>query len=229
MRSAPFSALALGLALATPLAALAAPSGQITVTGEASVSAVPDMATVSLGVTTIATSAAGALAANSAAIAAVTRRLDAMKVPAQDIRTSGLSLRPNYAARTESQPAQITGYTASNTLTITLNQIDKTGAILDAAVRDGANRLESLSFGLANPAPQQTRARKAAVADARARAQTLAAAAGVKLGPIISITEGGPARPPVMALRAEAAMPVPISTGTLDVSESVTVVWSLEQ
>ncbi len=130
-------------------------------------SAVPDMATVSLGVTTIATSAAGALAANSAAIAAVTRRLDAMKVPAQDIRTSGLSLRPNYAARTESQPAQITGYTASNTLTITLNQIDKTGAILDAAVRDGANRLESLSFGLANPAPQQTRARKAAVADAR--------------------------------------------------------------
>lgn len=235
MRPAPLRALALGLALAMPLAiplsALAAPSGRLTVTGEGSVSAAPDTATITLGVTTVAASAAGALSANSAAMASVTKILEAKKVPAQNIRTSGLSLRADYGPRTANQPPKITGYTASNTVVITLwGGVARTGTILDAVVNDGANRLDGLSFGFANPSALETQARKDAVADALARARTLAVAAGVKLGPIISITEAGsPVQPVASARLAAAAMPVPISPGTLDVTDRVTIVWSLEQ
>ena len=229
LSTAPLCVMALCLGLSSPVFAQAAPAGRITVTGEASVSAVPDMATISVGVTTVANTADAALSANSADVAKVIQRLEAMKVPQNQFQTSGLSLRPNYAPGTANRAPQITGFTASNTLTITLNKIDRVGAVLDGVVHSGANRLEGLTFGLSDPGPLETKARKLAVADARSRALTLAAAAGLKLGPVVSISESGRAQPPVLAMRASAAMPVPIAPGTTSVSDSVTVVWRMEQ
>lgn len=230
------SSLALAVALAMPLAApvpVLAQEGQagtISVTGSASVTAAPDLATLTLGVTTMGATAAEALGANSAAVQAVMDRLAAAGIEPRDIQTSNLSLNPNYTGYDSNQTPQIQNYTASNQVTVTIRKLDQTGAVLDAAVRDGANTLNGLSFGLADPRPAEDAARKAAVADARARAELLTEAAGVRLGAILSITEGGAAPVPQPMYRMDmAAAPVPVSGGTLDISASVTVVWSLAQ
>lgn len=234
----PRSTLALALALALPLSApFAAPAlaeaeaaGTITVTGSASVTVVPDLATLTLGVTTMGATAAEALSANSAAVQAVMDRLAAAGIEPRDIQTSNLSLNPNYSSYDSNQVPQIQNYTASNQVTVTIRKLDQTGTVLDAAVRDGANTLNGLSFGLADPRPSEDAARKAAVADARARAELLTEAAGVHLGAILSIAEGGVEPVPQPMYRMDmAAAPVPVSGGTLDISASVTVVWWLTQ
>ncbi len=223
-------ALMLVLGLSVPAAAQQADvAGQITVTGEASVNVVPDLASVSLGVTTNGATASEALSANSAAVQAVMDRLTGAGIEAGDIQTSNLSLTPNYTAYDSNQVPQIQNYTAYNMVTITLRRLDQTGAVLDAVVQDGANTLNGLTFGLAQPRPVQDQARLAAVADARARATLLAEAAGVHLGNIISISEGGAAEPPMPMYRMDAAAtPVPVAGGTLDISASVTITWALQ-
>jgi uncharacterized protein len=230
MRRFSLSTLAVMAVLAAPLSAMAEGPGTITVTGQAAVTVVPDVASVSLGVTTIGASASEALAANSAAVQAVMARLTAAGIAAKDIQTSNLSLNPNYQNYDGSTPPVIQSYTASNMVTITVRQIDQTGVVLDAAVKDGANTLNGLTFGLVNQRPQEDEARKAAVADARAKAELLATAAGVKLGAILSITEGGVMQQPMPMFRMAAdAAPVPVSGGTLDISASVTLVWALAE
>lgn len=230
--------LVLALALAMPAASLTpAPllaqtqeGGTITVTGSASVTVVPDLATLTLGVTTMGATAAEALSANSVAVQAVMDRLAAAGIDPRDIQTSNLALNPNYSSYDSNQMPQIQNYTASNQVTVTIRKLDQTGAVLDAAVRDGANTLGGLSFGLADTRPAEDAARKAAVADARARAELLTEAAGVHLGAILSISEGGAEPVPQPMYRMDmAAAPVPVSGGTLDVAASVTVVWTLTQ
>lgn len=223
-------ALAMPLAIPAPVLAQDQAGGTITVTGSASVTVVPDLATLTLGVTTMGATASEALSANSAAVQAVMDRLAAAGIEPRDIQTSNLSLNPNYSSYDSTQMPQIQNYTASNQVTVTIRKLDQTGAVLDAAVRDGANTLNGLSFGLADPRPSEDAARKAAVADARARADLLTVAAGVRLGAILSISEGTPAPEPQPMYRMDmAAAPVPVSGGTLDISASVTVVWSLAQ
>ena len=234
MRLFPFSALALSLALIVPGLAMAdtapalATPGTITVTGEACVTVVPDLATVSLGVMTIGDTAGAALTANSAQVQAVMDRLTAAGIAAKDIQTSNLSLNPNYMNSDGSQAPKIQNYTASNMVTVTVRKLDTTGAVLDAAVKDGANTLNGLSFALADQRPAQDKARWAAVSDAKAKASLLAEAAGVKLGRIVSISEGGAPQGPVPMFRMAAdSAAVPVSGGTLDISASVTMVWTL--
>lgn len=233
MRPVSLSALVLALGLAAPALTPAwadGSAGQITVTGQASVAVTPDMATISLGVTTIGATASAALAANSAAVQAVMDRLTAAGIEARDIQTSNLSISPNYSSYDSNQVPQIQNYTASNMVTVVIREIDRTGAVLDQVVQDGANTLNGLTFGLAEPRPAEDEARKAAVADAKARATLLATAAGVTLGPIVSISEGGGVMPPLPMYKMDmAAAPVPVAGGTLDISSSVTVVWELAQ
>lgn len=223
---------ALAAALALPLAARAeAPVPQITVTGEGVVQAVPDLATIALGVTTQGATAAEAMDANSAALAKVIARLKAAGIEDRDLQTQNLSLNPNWSATTPDGSAQvITGYTANNMLSVRVRDLAKLGAVLDAAVGDGANTLNGLSFDLAQPRPAEDAARKAATEDARARAELLAAAAGVKLGRVLSISEsqsyGGPM--PV-AYKADAAMAVPVQAGEVGVQASVTITYELQQ
>ncbi|MDZ7905592.1 MAG: SIMPL domain-containing protein [Cypionkella sp.] len=157
---------ALVLALATgaggALAQDAAPPrvGQITVTGEGVVASAPDMASVSLGVTNVAQTAAQALEANTASMRGVMDRLTAAGIEARDLQTSSLQLHPNWVQTEGMQSAEIQGYTATNMLTARVRDLAILGGVLDAAVQDGANTLNGLNFENSNPKPAQSEARK---------------------------------------------------------------------
>ncbi len=211
-----------------PLAAGAEAAGTLTVTGAATVTAVPDQATLSLGVTTTDATAAAAMAANNEAISAVIARLIAAKVADRDMQTTGLSVNPNWGNNAAGTAQEIQGYTASTTLTVRIAALDTAGAVLDAAIAEGANTLNGLTFDLSDPRPVEDAARKAAVADALARAQILAEAAGEHLGAILSITEGGGGQQPMpMLYKAAADRAVPLAAGEVGVSAEVTIVWQL--
>lgn len=219
--------LAMTTALALPGVAMAE-AGTITVTGTATINTVPDLATVTLGVTTLGETAAAAVAANNEAVSGVIGRLIAAKVADRDMQTSNLSVNPNWVAKADGSGQEVKGYVASNLLTVQIRALDTTGAVLDAAIEDGANTLNGLSFGLQDQRPVEDQARKAAVADALARAKLLAEAAGEKLGPIVSITEGGGYQAPMpMMTKMERDSAVPVAAGEIGVSASVTVVWQL--
>lgn len=221
------------LALATgPAAAQDDPPGPglITVTGEATLPTAPDMATVSLGVTAQGKTAAEALSTNTAALQAVMTRLAEAGVAPRDIQTSDLSLSPNWEMDEASGANTITGYVASNMISLQVRDLAGLGGVLDAVVADGANTLNGISFGLQDPKPVMTAARKAAVEDARDRAETLAAAAGVRLGRVLSLSEGGGYQPPQPMFRLERAAPqdaVPVSGGEIGFSSSVTLVYEI--
>lgn len=223
-----------GLILAAVLAAgmgqaqtTAQTKGQISVTGEATVTAVPDMATISLGVTTIDPTAAAAMKANSAALAAVMARLKTAGIEDRDLQTSNLQLNPNWI-NSENGMASITGYTASNILSVRVRDLTILGAVLDAAITDGANTLNGIAFGQSDPKPLQDAARQAAVADAMARAKLMTDAAGITLGRVISISEnGGYGAPMQMLAAADMAKSVPVAAGEIGVSASVNMVFEL--
>lgn len=225
------TALILSTALVLPMAASAqaedAHLRTISVTGTGTVEAAPDMATVMIGVTTQAPTAAEALAANTAATDAVIARLTASGIEGRDMQTSNLSINPNWTGYDSSTPT-ISGYVASNMLTIRVRKLETTGTVLDAAVTDGANTLNGLTFGLANPEPAYNEARKEAVADARAKAELLAEAAGVKLGDVLSISDQGAMTDPAPMYReAVASAPVPVVGGELGLIANVSVTWAI--
>lgn len=205
-------------------------NGMITVTGEGQVAVVPDMATISLGVTVNGDTAKAALDANSAALAAVLERLTAAGIEAKDVQTSGLSLGPVYDYSSSSGGAQkVQGYNASNMVTVQVRSIEQVGPVLDASVTDGANMLNGITFGLLDPVPATDEARKKAVEDARRKAALYAGAAGVELGKIVSITEGGSFGAPVMMGGAAFAKAdsVPVAAGEMTVGASVTVTFAV--
>ncbi len=222
--------LTLSTALALVLAsAAAAETGRtITVTGEGIVQAAPDQATISLGVTTTNETAVQALAANSAAVAEVIAELKAAGVEGGDLQTSNLSLNPNWSNYDSASAASISGYTASNLLTVRVRDLAALGGILDAAVSDGANTMNGITFGLADPTPVMNAARAKAVADATARATVLITAAGGTLGPIVSITESGVFSGPGPLFREQASA-VPIESGEVGMTASVTVTFEIAE
>ncbi|MDT8856660.1 SIMPL domain-containing protein [Paracoccaceae bacterium Fryx2] len=226
------NALLLATSLTLPVALPAlAEEPRLTVTGEGRVDARPDMATISLGVTTQGATAAAAMAANSDELGRVLANLRRTGIEERDVQTSGLSLNPNWVqvANDGSAPV-IKGYVASNMLTVRVRALETLGGVLDAAVKDGANTLNGVTFGLTDPAPAMDEARTLAVADALARARLLAGAAGVRLGPVVSITEGGGYSGPAPMFRmAESVAAVPMAEGEVAMSANVTVVFGLTQ
>lgn len=231
MRLFPIAATALMLAL--PAWAETAPA-TISVTGEGTVEIAPDMATVNLGVTTEADTAAAALKANSEGIAAALARLKAAGIADRDIQTSGLSVNPRYDYPNDGSQPKLNGYVASNMVMVRVRDLSVLGATLDGAVADGANTLNGIAFGLQEPDATMDEARRRAVTDATQKAALYAEAAGVKLGRIASITEqmnyGGPQ--PMMlaeASMAKDAGSVPVASGELTVSSTVSVVYEIAQ
>jgi uncharacterized protein len=225
-----FAAMA-AVFLIIPVIASADDAARITVTGEGRVDAAPDMATVSLGVVTEGTTAAEAMAANTIQLAAVLEQLKMGGIEDRDIQTSGLSLNPNWQ-QTEADPTpRIMGYQASNMLTVRVRKLDQLGAVLDKTISDGANSFNGLSFGLSDPEPAMNEARKRAVADAQGRARLLTQAAGLTLGPVVSISEGGGfgGPQPMYRMDAAAASPVPVAAGEVSTVASVTMVFELVQ
>ena len=233
----PFATLTQTLALATAMALALAPTAraeapvpQISVSGEGVVQSAPDMATISLGVTTQGITAAEAMAANSAEVAKVLANLTAAGIEGRDIQTTGLSLNPVWSNYDSGASQKIDSYSAVNSVTVRVRALDALGGVLDAAVKDGANTLNGLTFGMADPAPALDEARKRAVADAARKAMILAGAAGVKLGRIINITEAGGYATPAPMFRAEASMKdaVPVAGGEVALSVSVTILYAIE-
>lgn len=229
--------LALGLMLVATLSCQAsesiAPSpGVISVSGEGVATAVPDMASVSVGVTTQAKDAADAMAANNRAMASLFKALDEFGVSETDRQSSGFSVYPRYDRKSDGRNAsEITSYVVSNQLTIRYRDIDRLGELLSAVVASGSNQLGSLSFGNSREADLLDEARTRAVANARHKASLYAEAAGGKLGQVVSISEAGAAQPSPL-MRAGMAMQmeaVPVAAGENEYRAVVNVVFELVQ
>lgn len=235
MRQILVPSLALALAaLAAALPASAqpseAPERSISVSGAAEVEAVPDLARVSAGVETRAGTAAEAMAANSAAMAEVFAALEAAGIERRDIQTSNLSLGAVWDHSRDNEPPQIIGYRASNIVSVRVRDVGALGGVIDAVTGAGANRLDGIGFELSDPAAAMTEARAQAVADARTRAETYARAAGVTLGPVLSIRENGQQSPQPFFARAatEAMDAAPISEGSIVMRAQVGMVFAIE-
>lgn len=201
----------------------------IVVTGQGSVAAVPDEAVISLGVTYQATEARVAVVEVAVMAGEILNRLKELGIGQKDVRTSDLSLYPvRERSETQGQP-KVVGFTASNTVTVKVRDITKIGAVLSQVVQDGANQFHGLQFGFQDPRPYQDEARRRAVADARSKAELYAAAAGVKLGPLLQLSEAGSnaPRPKMRGLAMEANMDMPVAAGELATQASVTLVYAI--
>lgn len=221
------------------VAASAAPADQppprtLTVTGQGQAKAAPDEANFSAGVVSQGATAAQALAANSRAMNAVFATLKKQGVPDKSIQTSNLSVSPQYQICKPNLPCQqkIIGYEVSNNVNVMVG-IDKAGTVLDALVSSGSNQMGGISFSIHDPKPLLAQARADAVKDAMDRAELYAKAAGVSLGQIMDIQEGGSQMPrPIYramekAVFAAAAAP-PMAGGEETVNASVSITWSLK-
>lgn len=229
------AAIAVFIAGSSPVALAAgndATPRMLVVSGEGKVMAKPDQAQLSAGVVTQAKTAAAALAANNAAMNKVFATLKSLGIPDNKIQTSNFSVNPQYPPYSSSnpQPHNIIGYQVSNQVTVIVDDLGKLGSALDALVKSGVNELNGVSFGFAKPDALEDRARRAAIAQAIFKAKGMAQAAGVTLGPILSIQEGGSEtpRPLPMAMKAMAAEAVAIAPGENTISVSVSITYAIQ-
>lgn len=203
----------------------------VTVTGEGRVTGSPDVAQVTLGVSHEAASVAEA---RERAAQAMTSMIDALKdngVDEKDIQTTHLSIEPQYDYEDGKQ--RLRGYRVTNIVTARIRDIDATGDVIDAAVAAGgdAAQVQSLRFTIDDPSELQNQARRLAMQNARAKAETLADAGGVELGDVVSVSESvsGFPPPPIPFARAatEADTGTPIQPGELEVVVTVNVMYEL--
>jgi uncharacterized protein len=211
----------------------------ISVRGTGKVSAVPDIAVVSVGVRAEAPTAQKALADNNAAMNALHAILKERGVAAKDIQTSRIQVNPMYSQppRRPNDPAaaefvpRVVGYRVENDVRVTSRKIDKLGALLDALIEAGANQVHGISFDVGHPEKLLDEARRRAVADAKHKADLLAGEAGVVVGPPWSIREDEASAPPAphfFRAGAMAAAPMPVAAGEQELSVTVHVVFGLK-
>lgn len=199
------------------------PTG-LTVTGIGSVRTVPDRASFAFGVETQAATARAAITANSAAARRVLDGLRGAGIAAADLQTSQVSLSP----RTNENGSDIVGYSAFTTVTATIRDLARVGAVVDAAVDAGANTLSGPSLTRGDTDALYRQALRAAYTDAREKAETLASASGRTLGAVTAIVEGGQGAVPMPLSRdaAESAA-VELAPGTQTIEASVSVTFTL--
>lgn len=198
-------------------------STTITVTGNGTVDATPDQASFDFGVQTNGSTASAALSENAQQAQAIVDALEKAGIDATDIQTSQVSLWP----QTSSDGTQITGYQASNTVTVTA-PIGKSGDLVDAAVGAGANNVNGPNLAVSDQSTYYAKALKQAVADAQTKAQAIAAAAGLTLGGIVHIDDQGSQPGPIVfgALDAAKSAATPIEAGSQQIQATVTVSYS---
>lgn len=212
-----------------------APDGgaTLTVLGEGVAQAVPDMATIRMGVSHQAQSAGAALEQTSIAAGEMLTLISELGIPAEDVQTSGLSLSPVWRRSSTGLDDEIAGYRADTSVTVRVRALPDLGAILDDLVASGANRFDGLALGLQDEQPVLDGARRAAVADARRKAMLYAEAAGVTLGPVLSISEpqAGRGGGPEMAVvgMAMGRSDMPIAAGTLELAAEIQVVYGISE
>lgn len=190
----------------------------------------PDMATITLGVQTEAATAGEALKANGARMNQVMAALKKAGIAERDIQTSNLNLNAQYAYE-QNQPPKLTGYQASNQVTITVRDLTKLGATVDATVGAGANTVNGISFGLVNPQAAEDAARLEAVKALQAKAELYGRATGYKAVRLVNLSEGGGYQPPVAPMpvfamaKREMADSTSIAAGELKVRIDVSATY----
>ncbi|MEW5420372.1 SIMPL domain-containing protein [Amorphus sp. 3PC139-8] len=232
MRLAPLAAVTLAAVLAvSAVPAFARDTANLTVTGTGTAAGTPDMATVSVGTVTEAASAGDALSENSSQVQAVIDAVKGAGIEARDIQTSGFSVSPRYTnpGNDSNEAPKIDGYRVTNGVTVRVRQLDTLGGLLDTLVKAGANDVSGIQFAISNTDKLEDTARTAAVADAKHKAALYAEAAGVRLGRVLAITEGGNQEPrPMPMMRMEAsAMSVPVEAGEQSLSAQVRIVYEI--
>jgi uncharacterized protein len=197
----------------------------VTVTGEATVAVAPDSAMIRIGVSSQDKTAREASDANAKQMTAVLAAIKSNNIAERDIQTSRLSLQPQYDPN-KSGTARLTGFQATNQVTVRIRDIGNLAAVLDSAISAGANEMSGIEFIVSEQSKLLDRARDDAIADAHRKADLYAKAAGAKLGHVVAISEEGSAPPPrpMQALRAGA---VPISPGEQTLRAVVTVSYEL--
>jgi uncharacterized protein len=202
----------------------------ITVTGTGSIAAAPDQITVRIGVRTEGTEATDTMEQNNQQMNSLLNALRQSGIPARDIRTEGITLRPRFVDRpTPEQPAETQGFIATNIVQVRVRELEQLGELLDAAIQAGGNLIESINFELSEPQQWHDQALEIAMNDARRKAEQLAGLAGTQLGAVWSISETD--RFPIAA-RGVAEMAdvaaVPVEPGLLSVQVQLEVTWLLD-
>ena len=209
----------------------ASPTRTITVPGEGRVSVRADVAELRVGIACTEETVQGARTAGAVARNGVLSRLRTLGVKDRDIQTSILSMTPAYDYSSNRNPPKLIGYALTNTVSVTVRDLERVGDVIDGALTSGATTLDGVSFRVADPAPVQRQAREIAVADARARAETLAAAGGVRLGAVVAIVEGSAETPftPYPAVRSMMAKDesTPVEAGMNEIAVAVTVTFTI--
>lgn len=216
--------LAIGFALLAGGAdAATTTTASVTVTGTSTVTAVPDQAEFDFTVQTKSATAAAALSRNGTETKAVIAAVEGAGVPEANIQTTQVSLDPVMS----NDGTSIVAYTASDSISVTKLAIAKAGAVVDAAVGAGANGVSGPSLTVSSQDSLYAQALKAAVAQAKTKAQALADAAGRSLGEVTTIVEGGGSSPLPFAVGAGAKDSTPIEAGTQQIQATVTVTFAL--
>ncbi|MGY4232755.1 uncharacterized protein YggE [Bradyrhizobium sp. USDA 4449] len=202
----------------------------ISVSGEATVSAAPDLAQIDAGVANDAKSAKEASDANNAAMGKVLLALKGAGIPEKDYQTSRLSLQPQYAPNRSNGASPVVGFRASNRVTVKIRDVTKAAGIIDILVGAGANDIGNISFEVTQASKLLDDAREQAVADARRKAEIYAKATGVTLGAPLSVSEGSAPMPLFKSRVAVAPMAAPaaVAPGEETLSVTVNVSWSIK-
>jgi uncharacterized protein YggE len=226
----------LGLAAALTLPSLAqttspppTPSGSgdrtVTVTGTSTIRSSPDEAVITLGVQAQSQSAQDALQENATKMSHVVDAILGDGIRSADLATVGVDLYPNY----DSNGTSVVSYTAQNQVNATVHDLNKVGQVIDDAVAAGANLASGISFQLSDQNQGVEQALADAVANAKSKAEAIAAASDATLGQIVQVTEGGGYVPPVpyFAAADSAGGTTPVQPPTIETQVTVTAVWSL--
>lgn len=206
------------------------PVNTITVSGYGEANAAPDAASVDIGIEIVGENVPSAFAEANTILRRIVEAVSALGIAAEDIRTSNLSIYGDSGFGGGMEMMSVRQFRVSNTVNIVVRDISKIEAVLDAAIAAGATNVYGLNFILSNPSAVEQEARVAAMADARARAEQLAAIVGAQLGDAIIISEGGlsgvfpQARGFDMAMGSGGAF---VSPGQSSVSVSVQVTYTL--
>jgi len=194
----------------------------ITVTGSGTVSAVPNQAAFTFGVSAQGSTAADALATDSSRMQKLIAALRGFGIASDSLQTSSVSLSP----RMDDSGNTVVGYSASNSVTVTVKSIDRAGPLVDAAVVAGANQVDGPNLTVSDQSALYKKALAGAVADAREKAQALAAASGLHVGAVTSVEEQTGASGPIGYDQVKLAAPsTPIEAGSQQITATVTVVF----
>ena len=197
--------------------------------GDGSVAVTPDQSKINLSVVTQAQTAQDASSQNATVAAAVIAQVRTVLGTNGDIKTISYSLSPLYSYSSNGDAPKLLGYTATNTIGATVNDISLTGRVIDTGVQAGATRIDFLTFTLKDDSPAKAAALKAATIRAKAKADAMAAALGMRTGAIYAIQEAGASVQPVLRAPTTTATTTPVVPGTVEVQANVTIEVELLQ